>query len=271
MRGVGADRARSRRTTSRAFRFDLARGDHVLSIGAGDAPASVTSADRGSESRNALAREARAALPIARHRSRAKQPLQPRKAARQVLASFLPRRLPPAGRTGRDRPLHGALRSCRPARRSLHGSMKLALRGVLVLPDFLFRIEQRNPAPGIHPLGQYELADAAVVLPLVHRAGRSIDAPGRTGSAAGSRVLKAQVERMLDDPALAHLRRHLRRTMAGHAGSGRPRRAAAHRTTVLLHARCRGRPAHGADPAVRSHSGREPQPARTARLPIIPF
>ena len=36
--------------------------------------------------------------------------------------------------------------------------MKLALRGVLVCPDFLFRMEQRDPAPGIHPLGQYEIA-----------------------------------------------------------------------------------------------------------------
>ena len=36
--------------------------------------------------------------------------------------------------------------------------MKLALKGVLVAPDFLFRIEQPPSGPGIHALNGYELA-----------------------------------------------------------------------------------------------------------------
>ena len=50
--------------------------------------------------------------------------------------------------------------------------MKLAMKAVLVGPDFLFRMEHRSEKPGIYPLSQYELAIAAVVFPLVHDAGR---------------------------------------------------------------------------------------------------
>src|SRR5947209_5071115 len=82
-------------------------------------------------------------------------PLDGRRAAREVVAGFLPRAFRrPAAPSELDRFLtlydRAAERGDPWTER-----MKLMLRGVLVHPDFLFRIENRDTRPGIHALGQY--------------------------------------------------------------------------------------------------------------------
>ncbi len=79
-------------------------------------------------------------------------------------------------------------------------SVKLALRGVLLWPDFLFRLEKRNPAPGIHPLGQYEMAARLSYFLWSTIPDDQLLRLADQGRLQDPAVLKAQVERMLDDP-----------------------------------------------------------------------
>jgi mono/diheme cytochrome c family protein len=177
----------------------LTRGEHVLSLGAGDAPAGITSVtvDQVPE---AVSPEKRALHYRLLGTEPVEEPLQPRKAARQVLASFLPRAF--------RRPVEPAEIDQfmklfdRSAERGdpYTESMKLALRGVLVWPDFLFRMEKRNPATGIHPLGQYELETRLSYFLWSTVPDDELTRLADQGRLQDPAVLKAQVERMLDDP-----------------------------------------------------------------------
>jgi hypothetical protein len=79
-------------------------------------------------------------------------------------------------------------------------SIKLALRAVLVWPDFLFRIEARNPAPGIHAVGQYEIATRLSYFLWSTTPDEQLMRLADQGRLQDPEILKAQVERMLDDP-----------------------------------------------------------------------
>jgi mono/diheme cytochrome c family protein len=128
------------------------------------------------------------------------EPIQPRKAARQVLANFLPRAFRrPVEPAEIDRFMALYDRS---AQRGdpYEEAIKLALKGVLVFPDFLFRIEQRNPAPGIHPLGQYELASRLSYFLWSTAPDETLVRLAAENRLQDPAVLTAQVERMLDDP-----------------------------------------------------------------------
>jgi hypothetical protein len=74
------------------------------------------------------------------------------------------------------------------------------LRGVLVWPDFLFRLEKRNPVPGIHQLSQYELAARLSYFLWSTIPDDQLTRLADQGRLQDPAVLKAQVERMLDDP-----------------------------------------------------------------------
>ena len=81
------------------------------------------------------------------------EPLQPRKAAEQVLRTFL--------RKAYRRPVEAAEVTPfltlydRAAERGdpYEERMKLALKAILVSPDFIFKMEHRNDKPGIYPAG----------------------------------------------------------------------------------------------------------------------
>jgi cytochrome c553 len=86
------------------------------------------------------------------------QLLQPRKIAQQMLAAFLPKAFRrPVAPAEVD---HFLAMYDRAAERGdpYEERIKLALKAAMVSSDFLFRIEERRPKPGIYPLGQYELA-----------------------------------------------------------------------------------------------------------------
>ncbi len=130
----------------------------------------------------------------------AQTPPEPRKAARQLLASFVPgayRRPAKAQEIDRFLKLYD--------RAALRGDpyeerVKLALKGVLVSPDFLFRIEQPPTGPGIHALNGYELAARLSYFLWETMPDAELTRLAREGRLQDPAVLTAQVERMLADP-----------------------------------------------------------------------
>jgi len=78
--------------------------------------------------------------------------------------------------------------------------VKLALKGVLVSLDFLFRIEQPPSAPGIHALNGYELAARLSYFLWESMPDVELTRLAREGRLQEPAVLIAQVDRMLADP-----------------------------------------------------------------------
>ena len=126
--------------------------------------------------------------------------IQPRKAAEQILRTFV--------RKAYRRPVESADLAPllklydRAAERGdpFEERMKLALKGVLVSPDFLFKIEHRSDKPGIYPLGQYELAARLSYFLWSTMPDDELNQLAAQGRLQDPAVLTAQVDRMLDDP-----------------------------------------------------------------------
>jgi hypothetical protein len=78
--------------------------------------------------------------------------------------------------------------------------VKLALKAVLVSPDFLFRMEKRYSDPGIRPVGQYEMASRLAYFLWSTMPDETLLSLAREGRLQDQKVLAEQVERMLDDP-----------------------------------------------------------------------
>ena len=126
--------------------------------------------------------------------------LQPRKVAEQILRSFL--------RKAYRRPIEEAeivpliKLYDRAAERGdpFEERMKLALKGVLVSPHFLFKIEHRKERPGIYPVGQHELASRLSYFLWSTAPDEELTRLADSGKLQDPAVLGAQVERLLDDP-----------------------------------------------------------------------
>jgi hypothetical protein len=71
---------------------------------------------------------------------------------------------------------------------------------VLVSPKFLFRIEQENDKPGIHPLRDYEIASRLSYFLWSSMPDEELSRLADQGKLQDAKVLSAQVDRMLDDP-----------------------------------------------------------------------
>jgi len=127
-------------------------------------------------------------------------PLDGRRAAREILDAFLPRAFRrPVEPAEIDRFLtlydRAAQRGDPWTER-----MKLALSAVLVHPDFLFHVERRETAPGIHPVGQYELASRLSYFLWSAPPDETLLRLAEQNRLQDAAVLAAQVERMLDSP-----------------------------------------------------------------------
>ena len=127
-------------------------------------------------------------------------PMEPRRAARRLLVAFLPkayRRPVEASDADRFMTLYD-----RAAQRGdpYEECVKLALKAVLVSPQFLFRIEDNEGSPGIHPLGQYEMASRLSYFLWSTMPDEELMQLAAQGRLQDPHVLAAQVERMLDDP-----------------------------------------------------------------------
>ena len=126
-------------------------------------------------------------------------PIQPRNAAKRVVATFLPkawRRPVQASDINRFLALYD-----RSAERGdpWEEGVKLALKGVLVSPDFLFRIEDRKEKPGLYPVGQYEMATRLSYFLWSTMPDDELLRLAEQGRLQDPKVLTAQVDRMLDD------------------------------------------------------------------------
>ena len=86
---------------------------------------------------------------------------------------------------------------------SFDNGIEMALRGMLVSPDFLFRIEHDPPDSRARlraPRERFRTGLAALVLSVEQHSRRRASETGRAGQAEGSEVLRQQTARMLDDP-----------------------------------------------------------------------
>jgi cytochrome c553 len=78
--------------------------------------------------------------------------------------------------------------------------VKLAFKAVLVSPKFLFRMEEANAKPGIHPLRDHELAARLSYFLWSTMPDVELSRLADDGKLQDPKVLTAQVNRMLDDP-----------------------------------------------------------------------
>ncbi len=84
-----------------------------------------------------------------------------------------------------------------------HKGLKLALTGMLVSPDFLFRIERAVPARGGMKLDAYSKASRLSYLLWDSGPDAALMEAARTGEINSSKGLEAQVDRMLASPRLS--------------------------------------------------------------------
>lgn len=127
-------------------------------------------------------------------------PIQPRQAARRLLARFLPkayRRPVDAAEVDRVLALYD-----RAAERGdpYEEAVKLALKAVLVSPNFLFRVEQTAAKPGLQPLGQYDMASRLSYLFWSTMPDEELFRLAEQGRLQEPQVLAEQVDRLLEDP-----------------------------------------------------------------------
>lgn len=128
------------------------------------------------------------------------EPLQPRKAAEQILRTFLRkayrRRVEPSDLA----PLLTLYDRAAQRGDPFEERMKLTLKAVLVGPDFLFKLEHRSDKPGIYPLSQYEMAARLSYFLWSTMPDEELNGLAERGLLQDPKVLAAQVDRMLDDP-----------------------------------------------------------------------
>lgn len=80
------------------------------------------------------------------------------------------------------------------------GGMKLAMKGILVSPYFLFLVEEDPGKEGIYPLGDYPLASRLSYFLWASMPDAQLLSLARQGKLQNEEVLRAQVHRMLQDP-----------------------------------------------------------------------
>jgi hypothetical protein len=126
--------------------------------------------------------------------------MSPREAARKVLASFLPRAFRrPAADQEIDR--YVALFDKAAARGTgYEQSLKLALKGVLISPSFLFLTDSPPAKKGLYKLGHYEVASHLSYFLWASMPDDELFALAARGRLHEPDVLRGQVRRMLRDP-----------------------------------------------------------------------
>jgi hypothetical protein len=185
--------------TARAQLAALDRGVHKITVVAGNLPILFYSLTV--EQRQDPVHPEKSAL---HHRlfgmEPGEAPLDPRAAARRLLASIVRRAYRrPVEQAEIDRFL--ALYD-RAAERGdpYEERVKLALKAVLVSSPFLFRIEERSTQPGIRPLGHFDMASRLSYFLWSTMPDEELFRLAEQGRLQEPGVLSQQVDRMLDDP-----------------------------------------------------------------------
>jgi cytochrome c553 len=128
------------------------------------------------------------------------EPLQPRKAAEQILRTFLKKAYRRPVEMNELAPLLTLYDRAAERGDPFEERMKLVLKAVLAGPDFLFKMEHRNEKPGIYPLDQYELASRLSYFLWSTMPDDELVNLAAQGKLQDPKVLAGQVDRMLDDP-----------------------------------------------------------------------
>ncbi|MBI2688929.1 MAG: DUF1592 domain-containing protein [Acidobacteria bacterium] len=127
-------------------------------------------------------------------------PTDGRLAARRILTRLLPRAYRgPVDASEVDRLLSLFERGARRGE-PFEENIKLALKAVLVSPRFLFKVEENDGRPGIHPVGQYAMASRLSYFLWSTMPDDELLRLAAEGKLQQPAVLTAQVERMVDDP-----------------------------------------------------------------------
>jgi len=185
--------------TARAQVMTLERGVHKVVIAAGAEPVlfySFTVEQRpaaSSPDKNALHFRLFGLEP-------GEAPVEPRAAARRLLATFVPkayRRPVEAAEIDKFMTLYD-----RAAERGdpYEERIKLALKAVLVSPRFLFRVEDRATDEKMKPLSQYDMASRLSYFLWATMPDAELLSLAEHGRLQDPKVLAQQVDRMLDDP-----------------------------------------------------------------------
>ena len=180
------------------LQVNLARGSHVLSV-ASDQPGAKLTRLTVEQKQDPPSPEKRALHYRLFGMEPGQHPVNARKAARQILESLVPKAFRrPVQPAEIDRFLAMYDRA---AERGdpYEECVKLAVKTVLVWPEFLFRIEQKHAEPGIYPLGQYELATRLSYFLWSTVPDEPLLRLAEQGRLQDPAVLTAQVDRMLDD------------------------------------------------------------------------
>lgn len=128
------------------------------------------------------------------------EPLQARKAAEQILRNFLRRAYRRPVEMTEVTPLLALYDRAAERGDPFEERIKLALKAVLVGPDFLFKMERRNEKPGIYPVGQYELANRLSYFLWSTMPDDELQNLAAQNKLQDPKILAGQVDRMLDDP-----------------------------------------------------------------------
>lgn len=125
---------------------------------------------------------------------------EPRDAARQVLRAFLPRAFRrPAAAKEVERYL-SLFDKASQRGDSYEQALKLALKGVLVSPSFLFLLDAPADRPGACKLGQYEVASHLSYFLWASMPDEELFRLAEQGKLHDEKVLRGQVRRMARDP-----------------------------------------------------------------------
>jgi hypothetical protein len=124
----------------------------------------------------------------------------PREAARKVLDSFLPRAFRRPVTAKEIERYVGLFDSATKRGDSYEQSVKLALKGVLVSPSFLFLTETPPERPGVYRLDHYEVASHLSYFLWGTMPDAELLQLASQGKLHDNTVLRAQVQRMMRDP-----------------------------------------------------------------------
>jgi len=128
------------------------------------------------------------------------EPLQPRKAAEQILRTLVRRASRRPVEASEVAPFMTLYDRAAGRNDPFEERIKLALTAVLVSPDFLFKMEHRGEKPGIYPVGQYELASRISYFLWSTMPDDELLTLAAEGQLQDPKVLATQADRMLDDP-----------------------------------------------------------------------
>jgi mono/diheme cytochrome c family protein len=124
----------------------------------------------------------------------------PREAARQVLGSLLPRAFRRPAAAGEVERYLSIFDKAAERGNSYDQSLKLALKGVLISPSFLFLIETPSAGKGVYRLGHYEVASHLSYFLWASMPDEELLQLASQGKLHDDKVLREQVKRMLRDP-----------------------------------------------------------------------